>query len=592
MGREKAMSQCVMPRSMIVVPSENELPIGERIWGTGGWIPPGQREALDWITLSKLHGWGVDIFRQTDSGFERLLSDYSRWIVISCDPDSLREEFVSLLASYLETTPILVVARPGVPEGNFSGLAGANRGLENITGNVLSWVGPGPGRSWQCRNPVRACSLKFTKESEIWATLDGKPIILARRIGQGVVATMAQHPSEARDQDGAMSAISKQFLIWGAQAPVAWFDHEGSFILRMDDPGSAESVHHRRHVTPKLGISEWTSIGEDLRRRNARMSIGYVSGWVDDGDTGRGTLSVAGKLVHRLPGRVHPSPLVKYRFLDEDPSASLWDYEAEYLGIQSLRAAGMAEVELHGHTHMHPDSTSWLKAPNRYESEEWYRELGTPAKEVIASRPAEKHPLALGIDSLQKYFGIYPTSLICPGDQWTNDILERALDLGLNLISSYYLAVRDGNRFCWTQHVCAPYLDEPKGAWFDAGLPVIGCFHDFDISRNGVEWLCKLLERWQDAGASRLIDLRELATMVSRTLYLKEHDGGTTLEVESDSAPEPVRPLSIHIRAGNGRIPHEITVSIGNRSIVNKVQSLGNGIGRIFLKGNNEWHAS
>jgi hypothetical protein len=568
---------------MIVVSSEDEFTIGQRILGTGGWIPPERREALDWLTLSRLHGWGVTITTQTDAGFERLLSEYSRWIIISCDPDSLREEFVALLTSYLETAPILVVARPCFPNGNFSRLAGVNKGSNKVKGKQLSWTGPGPSRNWLCCNSLEAVTLDFSNESEIWATLDGMPIVLARRVGRGVVATMAYHPSEARDNDGAMSALIKHLLIWGTQAPIAWFDHGGSFVLRMDDPGSAESVYHRRYSIPKLGISEWASIKRDLRRRNARMSIGYVSGWVDDGDARRGTLLVAGEHVNRIPGRVYPSPLVKYGLLNDDSQRTCWDYEDEYLGIQALRAAGLAEVELHGHTHMHPDSISWSKASDRYDSEYWYRELGTPAKEVITSRPAEEHPLVQGIGALQQYFGVYPTTLICPGDQWVNDILECALDLGLKMVSSYYLALRDRNRFCWTQHVCAPYLNEPKAKWFVAELPVIGCFHDFDLGRNGVKWFFRLLDKWEDAGARRLIDLRELASMVDRRLYLKEHDGGITLEVESDNAPEPVRPLSILIRVVDGRIPHTVTVFHENTNMARKVQNLGERIGRILL---------
>ena len=66
---------------------------------------------------------------------------------------------IALLFTYLEKAPILVVARPSFPKGNFSRLAGTNRGSDNVTGNKLSWVGPGPARSWLCRNPVRAYSL-------------------------------------------------------------------------------------------------------------------------------------------------------------------------------------------------------------------------------------------------------------------------------------------------------------------------------------------------------------------------------------------------------------------------------------------------
>jgi hypothetical protein len=64
------------------------------------------------------------------------------------------------------------------------------------------------------------------------------------------------------------------------------------------------------------------------------------------------------------------------------------------------------------------------------------------------------------------------------------------------------------------------------------------------------------------------------------------------LVVEGDNAPEPVRPLSILIRMEHGRVPKEITVSHGKKIAVEKVQDLGNGIGRISLKGDNEWRVS
>ena len=69
-------------------------------------------------------------------------------------------------------------------------------------------------------------------------------------------------------------------------------------------------------------------------------------------------------------------------------------------------------------------------------------------------------------------------TLICPGDQWTGAVIEFALGLGLQLVCDYHLAFRHGERFCWTSHVRAPYLDRPEAALFDAGLPVVGYFHD------------------------------------------------------------------------------------------------------------------
>jgi hypothetical protein len=168
---------------------------------------------------------------------------------------------------------------------------------------------------------------------------------------------------------------------------------------------------------------------------------------------------------------------------------------------------------------MHPDATAWAKAPDRYQAVGWYRELGPRTLPVLSRLPPEQHPLSLGASAVERYFGARPTTLICPGDEWTNEALEHALDLGLSLVSSYYLAVRHGDRFCWTQHVCAPYLDEPDCAWFDSGLPVVGYFHDREPSVEGPGWLAHCLDRWIVCGARRFILFRDLAYLLSLTLH-------------------------------------------------------------------------
>src|SRR5438034_1177388 len=135
---------------MLLVASDTELPPAERVWGTGGWLPPAAREALDWLTLARLCGWAVTVTR---------------------------------------------------------------------------------------RNAPR---------------LDGATGIAARPVGRGAVATLGFHPSEARDQDGAGTALVRHLLIWGAGAPVAWHELEGSLVLRMDDPGGAQNVHLRGWTYAKL----------------------------------------------------------------------------------------------------------------------------------------------------------------------------------------------------------------------------------------------------------------------------------------------------------------------------------------------------
>jgi hypothetical protein len=422
----------------------------------------------------------------------------------------------------------------------------------------------------------------MSRETAAWVTIEDEPLVAARRVGHGIVVSLGFQPSQARDADGAVTALLRHLLVWGPEAPVAWFDWEGSMVLRMDDPGGAQNVHFRGWSYPKLGEAEWAAIARDLRHREARLSIGYVAGWTDDGDPSRGELLVCGRAVPRVPGRVHPSPLVRYRARSER-DATLHDYEAEFRGIQALRAAGLADVEMHGYTHLRPDSLAWSRAPDRYESVSWYRELGPAGAAAISGVLPEEHPLALSVRAFRRYFDVRPTTLICPGDQWTNGALERGLDLGLSLVSSYYLALRDRDCWCWATHVCAPYLTEPDAAWFRAGLPVVGYFHDREPALEGTGWMSACLDRWTAAGARRVLDFRELASAIGRRIWLDKYHGELRLRVIGADAPPLVRPLPVMFRLPNCQAPAQLPASLDDKEVSLAVNPVGERLGRVSL---------
>jgi len=56
---------------LLLMASEAELPAAHRVWGTGGWLPSEQREALDGLTLSRFLGWSVTVTRWTSAGLDR-----------------------------------------------------------------------------------------------------------------------------------------------------------------------------------------------------------------------------------------------------------------------------------------------------------------------------------------------------------------------------------------------------------------------------------------------------------------------------------------------------------------------------------------
>ena len=406
--------------------------------------------------------------------------------------------------------------------------------------------------------------------------------------------TLGFHPSAARDIDGAVTSLLRHLLVWGSLEPIAWFDFEGTVILRMDDPGGAQNVYSRTFYYPKLDEAQWVAIASDLRQRQARLSMAYISGWVDDGDVERGVLRVDGQEPARMPGKVFPSPCVIYDDVAGHGPGTGHDYESEFHGIQTMRSSGLGDVELHGYTHMHPDRQAWLVSDDRYETwpaTPWYRELGEPAKAALAALPAEQHPLVLGMAAFGDHFGIRPTTLIPPGDQWTNEVLEVALDLGLLLVDSYYLAIRDNDRFCWCTHVCAPYLDRPDAAWFDSGLPVVGYFHDYEPAVYGVQWMSHWLDRWQEVGARRFIDFRELAAAVGRRVDVDEGGGSLSLTTNSEYAPALVRPLSVNIRVPGAKVPARVSATIDTSTRLLNVQSCPDGLGRVLLPTENDQRA-
>lgn len=568
---------------MLVVASGTELHSATRVWGADGSLAPEDREALDWLTLARLLGWDVTVTPHTGEGLDTAFSGANGSVVIACAPDALGEDVLGFLASRLAAEPTLVVARAGEAGGAFARLAGTWRGPMQAAGRSLQWRGPGPKHEWSARAALRAGILEGAHGASVWATLEGAPVVVARPVGRGIVATVGFHPSVARDADGAATALLKHLLIWGTAGPVAWLHLEGTLVLRMDDPGGAQNVHLRKWSYPKLVEAEWAAIAEDLKRRDGRMSIGYTPGWVDDGDTERGALEVAGRVPRRIPGLVHPSPLVKYRDLAGHAPGTLHDYAAEFRGIQQLRAAGLGDVELHGFTHMHPDSASWAQAPDRYEAKSWYRELGSSAEAASAARPPREHPLALAVGALQRYFHVHPTTLISPGHQWTAPALERALDMGLHLVSTDFLALRHGEQFCWTTHVRTHYLDEPTPAAFGAGLPVVGFFHDRDPALEGVDWIRKCLDQWAVTGARRLVDFRELAAAVGRRLSLENDNGALVLRVRCEGAPPLVRPLPVAIRLPGGEIPSRVSALLDEGELSLEAHPCGDAVGCVDL---------
>lgn len=551
------MSNLTEPATLVVVSDSEYALSGRKVWGSGGWVPPSEREGLDWLTFIRLLGWSVDVVKVNDvSALVKRLSPAIARVIIACDPNVITRDFISVIARHLESTTTILVTRAGSPSCPIAGLSRVERKSDIASGRQFQWTGNGESVSWLLRSPIEVTILGCTGETSVLVKMGDKPVVALRKVSLGVVATLAFHPSEARDNGGAATKLLKHVLIYGFSKPTAWLDLESTLVMRMDDPGASQNVLQKSWSYPQMRLAQWNAIISELNRHQARLSVAYVPGWVDDGNPTRGTLTVDGRDIKRTPGAIYPSHRVRYEDHRGHMPGTVHDYREQYIGIQALRRAGLGDVELHGYTHMHPDTSAWSKAFDRYDNTKWYREFRENGGATESGGSASAGRIRLGCNSLREFFGSSPTTLIPPGDEWTDDVLEAALDAGIVFFDSYYLAITWNNRFCWTTHICSPYLDEPHNKWFESGLPTVGYFHDREPALLGANWFSECLGKWRAAGARRFIDFRELATVLGLSVQWDARRQELRLRQNEPSPESFVKPLSIYLRVPEGDRPN------------------------------------
>ena len=77
------------------------------------------------------------------------------------------------------------------------------------------------------------------------------------------------------------------------------------------------------------------------------------------------------------------------------------------------------------------------------------------------------------------------TTLVAPGEGWGAETLAAARARGLRLFTSWGVCRLDLPAPAWSRGIGSPYLDEVDAGWFDAGLPVVGYWHDRDMAVHG-----------------------------------------------------------------------------------------------------------
>lgn len=295
-------------------------------------------------------------------------------------------------------------------------------------------------------------------------------------------------------------------LLAAALGAVVVPDLRGVLVLRLDDPGAAVKVHLRSWAHPAVSAEAWAALWTAAGTAG-RLSVFCCSGWVDDDGT-------------VLDSRA-ASP-EEWGHLDE--------------GV----ARGIASLECHGWTHMHPDAAAWAGATDRHDEVAWFRELWPPTVTAEPSVDAQAERLRLW----QETVGATGTTLVAPGEAWGLNTLAAARRRRLRLFNSWAICFLDSAMPTWSTGVGSPYLDQAAPEWYADCLPQVGYWHDRDMAIHGPSWVPDQLAAWRDCGVKALwsfADLVDAYGPIDAALV----DGDVVVR----SAPEV--PLRV-IRAGDG----------------------------------------
>jgi hypothetical protein len=285
-------------------------------------------------------------------------------------------------------------------------------------------------------------------------------------------------------------------------------DLRGVLLLRLDDPGAAGRRWLDWWAHDDVAPAAWDALWRELDGFG-RASVFCCPGWVCE------------------DGRVVDSRT-------QNPK--------EWAALDAGVRAGVADLECHGYTHMHPDTAAWGAAADRCTSADWYREFWPPRAPVEPSVEAQTAIL----DAWAAACGA-ATSLVAPGEAWGVRTLAAARSRGYALFNSWGICRLQEPVPTWSVGIGSPYLDEADPAWLADGLPAVGYWHDRDMALHGPGWVGAQLSAWRDCGARRAWAFADLARAYAVPVDVALVDG----EVVVRRAPRDV-PLLLERRAVTG----------------------------------------
>lgn len=363
---------------------------------------------------------------------------------------------------------------------------------------------------------------------------NGFPAIVSHTFGGATNHFLNFHPALVLKDGNPVHAQLRRLITARAHAIPVSLSMEGIGILRMDDPGSAERVHLEGFNEGVLSATVWQEIIHVLRETEAHLSVSIVPHWVDDGDAGKGRLSVDGQVIEaRIPGAHYPSWDVEFRRKDR---AIVYDYVTAFRAIRKGVEEGVISILSHGLTHITPHQNRWLAAQDRFTNTRWYREFSSEAGGVVAR-------MQEGARLLNKYFGTVPDILVPSGHQFIPKTPARAGLAGFRVFSSKSTFLLDGKRIFENRKIRAVYPDESfEGVPLaQAGYPLIVVLHDYDLLQEGSARLNAMIRQWRARGIRRFLPMQTLAlALAARLEVVCREDGSVQVDLDFSAYPAVV----------------------------------------------------
>jgi hypothetical protein len=366
---------------------------------------------------------------------------------------------------------------------------------------------------------------------------NGNPAILSFAFGRAVNYVFNFHPSPILKEGNLLHPLVKDILLGNPHFPSASIQLDGLACLRMDDPGSCERVHLKRFSPGVVSKGVWLEILEILKAERAHLNIAHVPQWVDDGNSSKGELRYQGKTVkNRIAGKHYHSWEVIY---SKSGGTQSHDYVSEYEVIKRGVETGNITILSHGLTHLSTDIGSWLAAKNRYTKMEWFREFRelaagrTPNRDMLVKRMKESAEL------IKTAFGESPEIIVPSAHEQTEQIPEFARESGFKIFSSRATIFLWKDRIVSNRKIGAFYpVDMAAGiACVKAGYPIISVFHDYDIYRNGADWLKKQISLLNRQGVNRWVSMEELGAMLMVKLSVVRDGWNLSVTLDFNDSP-------------------------------------------------------